>query len=391
VSGDENIAAFLGSIRNLQREPLPEVIASIGALGAAGRPAIDWLLSFRAQERLAIREAVGHALGGIGLPARPAIDELLGDPDWRVREVALVALGDIGSAARSAAPRVLQDIGNQNLRWRVLPTLVLVANPPIDALVQVHALHGRTPSEIEVDWPPLADHSLVIPGPDRAPVRDEKTWRDAGALVARGPEASADIEATFREPHDATTRLAVAGQILVHAEHAGFAAPALVEAARDPDARVRDVSIVALGKLGADATVALVAALDDPRLRPGALRALGRIGGTSAFVPALVAALRSDDDALRAVAVDVVQTSTSSDAAISTLIAALRDRDPQIRRPSARAIALIGRRAVNALPEISRLVDDPVVGDWARQAILAIRFDPNRLDAIRRTMWVLGW
>jgi HEAT repeat protein len=66
---------------------------------------------------------------------------------------------------------------------------------------------------------------------------------------------------------------------------------------------------------------------------------------------------------------------TQPDLLIRKLIEKLADRDPRVRRNAAGALRMQGRKAVTAIPEISRLLEDedPRVRREAERAIEQLR------------------
>jgi HEAT repeat protein len=132
------------------------------------------------------------------------------------------------------------------------------------------------------------------------------------------------------------------------------AIPELVEGLEDMDDAVRQEAARALGKIGAAAAVpSLVVALGDApddRVRVSAAEALGRIGPRAAVaIPALIAALKHSDEAVRDAAASALLMIGLP--AAPALIEAVTDADPGLRT---RASALL-TEIVTASPRSSPL------------------------------------
>lgn len=171
------------------------------------------------------------------------------------------------------------------------------------------------------------------------------------------------------------------------------ALPALLAAADDDDARVREAAAQAVGQMGPEALPALSGLLThsdkyvrrhavwalgklgplaracladlcdalrdpDPRTASGAAQALGNMGAdAAAAVPALAEAMRGTNIVLCRLAAKAL--SQIGPPALSTLIAHLQHSDPFVRGESALALGWIGPPARSAVPFLSGVVRGP--------------------------------
>ncbi len=209
----------------------------------------------------------------------------------------------------------------------------------------------------------------------------------------------------------------VLGQIGPDARPAG---PALVAALKDPDPRVREVTVQALGELapdvpgavpalvelfpdvkairavaefkeaGADAVPKLTELLthSDSVVRWNAARTLQKIGPASGpAVPALVARMLSDPDpAVREHAAEALgPIGPAAHSAVPDLVKALDDPEPMVRRDAVRSLGEMGQAAKAALPKVQALKADPNqrVREAAEQAERWIN-DPSAKPGSRR-------
>lgn len=237
-------------------------------------------------------------------------------------------------------------------------------------------------------------HRLRDGGPEAVPVltnllthtggRDpELRWTAAQVLGEIGPDASAAETALLsglRDP-DPHVRAVCAAALPLVSVPPETAVPALVEQLE----RVPTVALIdALSDYrggASGAIAALVAIIDDEGaeldLRRSALHALGRIGPDAAdTLPTVLNALRNAHPAIRRSAADAVAMIGESAAAdgIPALISALSDESWVVRRSAADALWYFGEDAAPAVPELQRLLNDPVeqVREAAQATLLAI-------------------
>jgi HEAT repeat protein len=106
--------------------------------------------------------------------------------------------------------------------------------------------------------------------------------------------------------------------------------------------------------------------------RANAAEALGSLGvnGTAA-IPALLSALRDENEAVRRKAAAALLAIGPNVAMLGDLRQCLKDSDQECRALAATGIGQLGRLARKALPDLRRALEDPVdrVRETARQAI----------------------
>jgi HEAT repeat protein len=219
------------------------------------------------------------------------------------------------------------------------------------------------------------------------------------ALKAGGPAALPVLVELVRQPSSDWTvtevRCTAADLLGGMGPSAREAAPALVEALRDPDQHVRSVAVTALGAIGADASVAvpaLVALLKtedclkavlalqafgpqaaaanpalvellkdkDPTIRWNTTDALAKIKADApTTVPALVEALQDDDAKVREHCAEALgEFGPAAREAIPALMHALKDKEPRVRRDAVRSLGQLGSLSKEALPAVKALQKD---------------------------------
>ncbi len=152
----------------------------------------------------------------------------------------------------------------------------------------------------------------------------------------------------------------------------------------------------ALHTMGCDAVPALAAVVREPTsdMRLDATWALGRIGPDAiAAVPTLIEALASDNLELRKGITDALhkiapQSDIVADALVSNWMAELNSPDNRNRAEAVVALGRIGARAAEAVPELTKLIEDPASG--AAQALgrmgpAAAEAVPALTDALQHT------
>ncbi len=296
--------------------------AVVGALGAAGQPAILPLIGALRTSQERVREGAARALGRLGMglndPAylRLAVDPLIGalrDGAFVVRRAAAWALGNI-------APRL--DAASRGLP---VENLVLCLRDPVPEVRQFAAGALGKIGEGRAIRPLIAALE-----DDASTVR--KTAAEALSVLGWHPTSpSEQILEWIALLH--WERLFQMGEAAV---------PALLHAAKDQD---RDV-------------------------RAGAIRVLGKLGAPQG-VETFLASLHDIDAEVRRAAAEALEQ-VSSPQAVEVLLQALRDRDREVRR---RVIRALGRtkdaRAVAPLLGILKSHEEDFV-QIAMQALVEI-------------------
>jgi HEAT repeat protein len=202
-------------------------------------------------------------------------------------------------------------------------------------------------------------------------------------LTRRGVRALAKALEAGEEP----LRLAAAWALQVLGPHASAAQGALVHALQeDGSSGVRAAAAGALGELGEagrPAVPVLFEALGDPSewVRHAAAEALSRQKLTPHDVPALVAALRSDDTYVRAFAAwRLGNFREEGREAVPALAATLEQ--PQTHVAVSAALARIGPAATEAVPALVSELARPDAGRRWRAARTLGRIGPGAADGV---------
>ncbi len=293
------------------------------------------------------RNAAVNALASIGSAAVPVLVKAASDADSQVRAGALLALSSIQPLAREAR-EVLQaglkdrDTGVRLLAavnlWRltheagpVLPILRDALNDPDAdqsavaalALAQIGApARDVIPTLIERLKDPkrsaVARHALGLFGSEATPalvrlLGDDELSAQAVSLLQISIRDALPLLLKALDSERATVRAAAAEALSTPGAHAARVLPALRDAARDIDSRVRFQALTALALLDLSGPPEVAAGLGDflkqktfPRRRQAALAlaVMGRQAGKA--IPALEAALEDADVQLRRIAARVL-------------------------------------------------------------------------------------
>ncbi|HPP52681.1 MAG TPA: HEAT repeat domain-containing protein, partial [Thermoguttaceae bacterium] len=145
--------------------------------------------------------------------------------------------------------------------------------------------------------------------------------------------------------------------------------PALREALKDQDWHVREAAAEALVKLGPPSIPALREALKDQHsdVRHAAAKALGNLGDHES-IPALREALKDQDWHVRGIAAEVLGKLGDRES-IPALREALKDEELSVRNAAAKALGKLGPEAIPALREALKDQDEDV-GEAAAEALL---------------------
>jgi HEAT repeat protein len=187
----------------------------------------------------------------------------------------------------------------------------------------------------------------------------------ARALGALGEAARAASPALFRALADSSETVRHdAADSLSHVEMRPDDLRPLIAALGSRDPYVRAFAEWTLGNMEAtagEAVPALAALVDDPETGVVVSAALARIGPAArAAVPALVAALRSEDSGRRWRAARTLgRIGPGAGEAVPALVAALRDPNEGVRRHAARALGRIAPATGPAAAALQRATGDP--------------------------------
>jgi HEAT repeat protein len=185
----------------------------------------------------------------------------------------------------------------------------------------------------------------------------------ATALGQMGRPAVPVLAAALEDP-DAYVRSMTCYALSLPGPAAAEAVPALIRRFADPQPNIPPQVAYALGRIGPSAVPALTDALKhpDPRIRMGAAQGLGAIAiraPDTQVGPSLATAAGDTDVGVRFAAVDAIgQLRPLSPEAVTALTEALRDVDSAIRRKALEGLQRAGRRAAPAVPALIRALDD---------------------------------
>jgi len=335
-------------------------------------------------------------------------DRMLNDAQWQVRSSAAYAIGRQGIRARGALPDLFD---------------VLRFDEPMVGEAAIEAIGRVGPTGLDValtdSFPSVRLGAARIVGalganavettPALAKVMAERSisMRRTAALAlgAIGPTADAGAPslADALKDGDWSVRWASARALGKLGTGAAPAVPALADALRDLDSRVCEAAAFALEGIGPAAAGSIAALAQAVREMPSdvckmidvtaatqesqmdlgwtvrwaSARALGAIkGAPDQTIAALQGALADSMWQVRGVAaLSLGRMATAS--AAKTLIKSLNDEVGAVRKASAIALGEIGYSAVDVLPYLNRLLNDPdmAVRDAVNIAIARIQVD----------------
>lgn len=281
-----------------------------------------------ADKHEAVRQRAAESLSRMGRVAEEAIPDLeraLGDPSERVRATAFSALSRLGS---NAFPSLMRALRSPYADVREKAVGVVGASGQSGQSLNAISIAGGAPL-------PVLSRSIVL---------------------SRLREALGDAAEVVRQR-------AVEGLMGQAAEEA---IPDLEQALRDPSARVRAATVLALSRLGNAAIPTLVRALGSPNadVREGAASALQnrdpRSLGGAKVGPALVQALNLEDPKIRRWAAGALgRVGPDGRVAVQALANRLNDPDPAVRTSVVKALGAIGADAGTAAARLAEVLGDP--------------------------------
>lgn len=389
-------AAIPGLVRALRDQDNWVSALAAEALGQMGEAADGTIIALvRSLEHLnpRVRGNAAEALGKMGAAAaraRPALESAAQDEDGVVRSQAIRALGSIGLSEDTSARVVLAGLSDADplVRVAAVESIGRWDEPSASARFELEPLLEDANEQVRAEatrvFPGLAGTTpAVIDGLCRRLLDDDSVWVQLhaalalgrlghAALAAGGPllRAAQTAEVSVREqamraiamiqpPETAEAFLAglkdACGDIRVVAS-AGWmnaadipeaAIPALLDALRDSEIRVRANAAHALGRLDvlpASAVSMLVECAADPddRLRINVTLALKRApaGTADEF---MVQMLADPNSRTRLIAASSLLSSKSDHARASVVVVeALRDPAPRVRKAALELVESLG-------------------------------------------------
>jgi HEAT repeat protein len=248
--GEPAVKVLLAELRSGDED---DVVGAAIALGRMREPrAVGPLVELLSSSDLYVREQAIEALVAIGKPSVEPLVKVLSSGDAVARKGAVVALGRLADAEAAAA--LVKLLGGQDLVARHYAMVALRGMGPGAYDVLEEALSSRNPA--------VQKAACEILG----------FARDAPAVKSVAALLDADDESVRWTA--AKTLGAIDGK---------FAVASLIRALQDPSPRVREVTVLALGKIGHfDAVPALSAVAEndpDDAVREAAADALAAIAG----------------------------------------------------------------------------------------------------------------
>jgi len=295
-----------------------------------------------------VRQHALHALSRIGEPALPTMQAALADGKAHSKEEVIDELGYFGEKAEVAIPALLPSLSDEKLRQAVIHTLGKIGQPAESAL-------------------PALGEALKDKDPE---VR-------RAAIVAMGPIGKKSIPLLQQALKDKDLRLEAAAALGLIGKAAAAAVPDLCLLLQDPEPEARRKAAAALGSIGSErqeVIPALMQALTDKEAGEPAMYALARMNKA---MPVLIAALRDEKTADRAAAT----LGHMGKPAVRELLQLLKDE--KLRGRAIVVLGVIGNGAREAIPELTKVADDPTDGEHqsAAAALKKITARPTRRAA----------
>lgn len=405
----EDGAAALGSIAldpqtsTKQRLDLLFLLAELKAEAAPATPMLAALLA-DSDPKVATEAATSlRAIGPGAAPATPALITALASQDGPLRRSAALALGAIGPKASAAIPALIERLRDTPAHVReALDAIDPAGNLPGDELI---AELERRPDRLRLYASFVRERNMFSGGDsevptlvrlledERAKVRIYAVW-SLGSLESCNPEVFAGVNKLFKDPEEAVRLAALqAFEELYHSEHEQELAALIAVASSDPDPTIRARGMRFLACLGQGAggiETMLRAALKEPspELRCEALLGLKSIGAwTEADLPRLIEGLKDPNprvqnavlivlgsrEGLEAAAPEVAKEMMAmpqhhrleqsgllyelGPAACAPLLEVFEKEDGAARVNAARALAMLGSDASEAVPSLTRSLE----------------------------------
>jgi HEAT repeat protein len=318
-----------------------EALYAVAGFGPEAKAALPDLIA-----ALRDKQLVGAAMDGligIGGPAVPAIRDVLNDPDDYVRGCAARILAKIGPEARAAVPALIRAIHRPdptrkpNILFRevveALGEIGPAAKPAVPALNGLLDNAGDDDFDVvlalnRIGAPPvrkLLDAFLRDANPDTA---NRLSW-----LGPKGREAVPALRAALTDKRP-EVRVSAAVALAQIEPSAPESVPVLIEALRQPDNPELSAGpeAEALAGLGPRAKTAI----------PKLIRLIRHGSNESGFLEDLLKVL--------------VQVDPEGTACVPVLIEALNHEELEVVDTSAQCLALLGPRAVDAVPVLATTV-----------------------------------
>ncbi len=345
-------------------EPAADALAGIGAR------AVRVLTAAAGNEDAAVRGLALRSLHKIGAPAVPALVDLLGAKYTDVRRTAAGLLGalqvrdkmvviGLGYALKDADSQVkfaaLQALRGMGTGAKLAEPYVSGLLVDLDPKLRVEAFHVLT--GLGADPRPGLKKALAHTNPAiRIPT--------ASLMTALGVEialAEPVLVAGLKEKN-AALRMQAAYSLANRGLKADEVLPIFLEGLKNDVASVRRQAAEAIAPYGpkaARAVPALTAALDDrdDAVRAQALQTLRKVADAKTLLPVALKVLRHKDTNLHDQGAEIFfQIGPESVSDLATLLR--NEKAPGLRLVCVQALAMVGPRAKDAVPELIRALAD---------------------------------
>lgn len=363
------IPDLIGQLSSNDFHDRQHAATQLGDLGLAARAAVPGLAKALHDVYPEVRKSAAKALGQIGRPAANALVEALTTRDAGIRKMAAQALGQAGPDVKKAVPDLIEALQDKvnDVRMAAIDALGEMGEEGKEAAPQLARL--------------LRDPNLRV----RERVR--------AALASIGPAAVEPLSNALGEEEKIEVRMDAIQLIAVFGPAAKKAVPALRNALKDGDPRIRAAAANALGKMeldGADAVPDLLTALKDKKLAVQSEAVTALMLLTSAGVPDLLPKVREADRKGRWVApVSMAQMAAKPANDLAGLVKALRDKDPQVRTKAALVLVALGPKAEPALPLLTRALEDEDAEVRLAVAMVIARLERNKAEVVVRAQRVI--
>jgi len=321
----------------------PDVaVRAMAALADIGEAAVPALIEATKEPKARHWATVVLAeMGPKAAPAVSALEKLAMDPEPEVRMQALIALGQIGDAAKPAIPTILKGLTaeEQGVRYGA-----------IFALGKLRSEEAFVDLEKMVDTKDPILHLIDAWALARIHPNDPVCIRRAIDSIVQGLESD--------DPQLSRTAVRALAEANFSPEEM---TPAVRAALDEIDPTVLEHVLMALSDLGEKAVPMLTKAINDPKTRDAAIRALARIGPEAkGAVPILITMLADKNPLVVAdAATALARIGPDAASGAAALTALLSNADMEVRSAATNALGTIGAPAKAAVPALLKQVSGP--------------------------------
>lgn len=301
-------------------------------------PWIEALKGANEERRLEAAQKLAR-MGPRAAPAVPALTEALNDKFTRIRLQAAEALASVGPEAKSAVPALIERTGDKEKDAKVRD----------QAVVALARIDPQSPEVLAALGKAFRDRDAVV-----------RQHAEEGLLAARKAAVKILMEA-MKDPDTKVRERAVAALGKLEGE-AREAVPELSRSLKHQDERVRRQALFALAKIGPRQETVMPGLLEALTEREADVRHFAVVSLTSMgkdarpAVPQLIDLLKKDGDAnvREAAAFALGKIDPQADGVLAVLSRAWRDEERGVREEALRALAKCGKPAVPTLIEALR-------------------------------------